>query len=1176
MTPSLSRLAFGCSAAAIFGVAAGAQAPHPAPAQSGSAQGAPRCRVTGRVTSGGVPLPGASIVVRAGDAIRAATSTDPDGTYVILFTPNATYHVSADLTGFVGTARDLALTAPPCDQTADFTLALAPRQAPAVTPTANSELSPAPAVSPPSAVAAGTPAMPAPATGRGQSGQGRQGGQNGQNGQPGQRFQRLNVQADAGGAAALDASPTPENEDVTRLLPPGFSAQNAQSDAITITGSSDAINIDRGAINGRLQAISAGQFDPATGQLAPGFGPDGFGAGGPGGFGGRGAGQGGQQGLPGGPGGGFGPGGPGGRGGFFLGGRGGRGQRPYQGSATYTFGGSALDSPPYQLNPSAPTTQPQFVQNNFGATFGGPLKVPGLYANANRRTNFQVNYTGSESNNLFDQYATVPTDAMRSGDFSSSSIALIDPATGQPFPGNKIPASRFDPSAAALLPFIPSPNLPGTIQNYHVSTTAHSASEAVSLRVIENLSPTAPAQTARGGRGGAGGGGRFGGGQGGGRGTNIVLSGQLQYRRIETQGLNVFPNLGGDTVNTSLAAPISLNITRGRSIHLFNVNVAHTSAQTTNAFANSENVAGLAGIQYPSAASTDPINWGVPNLSFSGFTGVRGASTTARTDNRLTTSYTWLHPTAQHRLRVGGDIRLDATESQINSNARGSFTFTGLYSSGGDRRLGPTGADFADFLLGLPQQASLQVGGITRLRQRVFDAYVEDNWQKNAKLTFNLGLRYELAKPYVEVDGHLANLDANSNLTAVAPVFPGTVGPYTGVFPAGLLNTDANNLGPRLGFAYRLQPSTILRGGYSITYNSGSYASIARELAGQPPFADTTTVTSTLVEPVTLAEVLLTPTPATTNNWGVDKDYELGMIQTWNATFTHNLTQNWVVLAGYTGIKGTSLDILRAPDLGPGGVPLSSAQPFIWESSGGRSTMNAGSFQLQRRLADGYSGAVSYTLARAMDNASSLGAGGPVVAQNDKNLEAEYARSNFDRRHQLSGNIYIEMPWGPNRHWLRNGGLLAALFGEWAAQFTLTLQSGAPLTARVLGAASDLLRGVSGSLRANYNGAPIALTDPTVDEFFNVTAFSIPPLGQFGDSARNLIVGPGTRQLNGLFQRDIRMGDTRSLTLQVNALNLLNTVQWAAVNTTVNSPGFGSVISARPMRTLTVTARVRF
>jgi hypothetical protein len=376
--------------------------------------------------------------------------------------------------------------------------------------------------------------------------------------------------------------------------------------------------------------------------------------------------------------------------------------------------------------------------------------------------------------------------------------------------------------------------------------------------------------------------------------------------------------------------------------------------------------------------------------------------------------------------------------------------------------------------------------------------------------------------------------------------------------------------------AYRLPKNTILRAGYSITYNSSSYASIARQLVAQPPFADTETVTGTPGAPLTLAEGLLAPAPETANNWGVDRDYALGTIQTWNAAITRNVTQNWMLQAAYTGIKGSDLDILRAPSLLPGGTLIPGTQPFIWESSGGRSIMNAGNFQVRRRLTGGIGGGVSYTLAASMDNASSLGAGTPVVAQNDHDLEAEWARSNFDRRHQLSGDLYVELPWGPNRRWLKNGGTLAALFGEWSLQLNLTLQSGTPLTARVLGAATDVVRGVNGSLRANYDGSPIQLSNPLVDEFFNVTAFSAPLPGQYGDSARNVIVGPGARQLNALLQRDVRVGGTRAVTLQVNALNLLNTVQWASVDTNVNSPTFGEVLSARPMRTVTVSARFRF
>jgi hypothetical protein len=1139
-----------------------------------------------------------SIVAALGASNQAVTSTDTDGTYSLVLAPGQTYHVSVNFAGFAGIARDLTASAPPCDQTIDLRMALQPRDPASVSrgepgaPGARVPAERAATGQQPNVDATATAGNQPARTGRGGRGGGAGGaggaggGQN--NSANGRRFQTLTVQSDSNGDAAPDAVPTQEG--VGALLPPGFSLQSAQGDAVAITGANNATSLDRGLMNGRSQMINLGQLDPISGQFAQGFGPPGLGVPGAGANGGLPGAAGFGQGL-----GGFGPGGrqggPGGRGGFFLGGRNARNQNPYQGSATYTFGGSVLDSPPYQLRPDVPVTQPAFTRNGFGGTFGGPFKIPGLYSDENRRTNFQVNYTGSRSSTVFDQYATVPTDAERTGDFSGLPIQLIDPTTGQKFVGNQIPKASLNASAASLLPFIPAPNLPGTTQNYHVSTLAPTSSEAISFRMRQNLSRTVPQANGPGGRGGFGGGGFGGGGFGGGgrggglgpnggTGTNIVLNAQVQYRRTATDTLNVFPNLGSNTVSQSLTAPFSLNIRRGRSIQNFTVTMTHATTNTTNAFANSDNAAGLAGIQYPGTAATDPLNWGVPNLSITGLTGVQSPAASLRTDNRLTAGYAWIHPSGAHRLRIGGDFRLDRSDAEINANARGTFTFTGFYTSGGASVLGPTAADysFADFLLGLPQQASLQVGGTSHLRQRSFDGYVEDNWQKSAKLTLNLGLRYELALPYTELNGRMANLDVTQNFSAATPVLPDGIGPYTGGFPAGLLNADTNNLGPRLGFAYRLQPNTILRGGYSIIYNSGAYASIARQLVGQPPFADVETVADDDSEaPLTLAQALLsTPSSTTTNNWGVDRDYALGMLQTWNLTVTKNLTQNWFVQAGYTGIKGSDLDILRAPELGAGGTLIAGTQPFIWESSGGRSIMNGGVFQVQRRLADGYSGGFTYTLAKAMDNTASLGTGTPVVVQNDNNLAAEWARSNFDRRQQFSGNLYVELPWGPNRHWLNNGGLLAGILGEWSAQFTLTLQTGTPLTARVLSVANDLLRGVNGSIRANYNGAPIQLTDPTVDAFFNTAAFSVPAPGTFGDAARNMIAGPGARQLNALFQRDVRIGGTRSITLQVNANNLLNAIQWAAVDTNINSPTFGQVLSAKPMRTVTLTARLRF
>src|SRR5207248_1757716 len=126
------------------------------------------------------------------------------------------------------------------------------------------------------------------------------------------------------------------------------------------------------------------------------------------------------------------------------------------------------------------------------------------------------------------------------------------------------------------------------------------------------------------------------------------------------------------------------------------------------------------------------------------------------------------------------------------------------------------------------------------------------------------------------------------------------------------------------------------------------------------------------------------------------------------------------------------------------------------------------------------------------------------------------------------------------------------------------------------GAVSDVFRGTSGSLRANYTGAPIDLSDPSIDQFFNTAAFSVPDAGTFGNSSRNTIIGPSGHQVNASLNRNIRLGPNNGITLGINANNLFNTVQWSGIDTNLNSPTFGQVVSVKPMRSITVNTRVRF
>jgi outer membrane receptor protein involved in Fe transport len=462
-------------------------------------------------------------------------------------------------------------------------------------------------------------------------------------------------------------------------------------------------------------------------------------------------------------------------------------------------------------------------------------------------------------------------------------------------------------------------------------------------------------------------------------------------------------------------------------------------------------------------------------------------------------------------------------------------------------------------------------------RSTLFAAYLQDDLRVTPRLTLNLGARYEVVRPYTETEGRMVNLDVAPDFSGVVPVQPGGTGLYSGVFPDGLVRGDYNNLAPRVGLAWRATPRTVVRGGFGVSFNNGTYAAIARQLVAQPPFAVTSTSIGSPVNPLDMSDPFAgVEASTTTNNYGVDRDYQLGVINTWNVDVDRNLARGWQAGAGYTSTRGVRLDVLRAPNRGPDGLRIDGVQPFLWQTAEGRSTLHSATFRLRRQQVRGIAGSLSYTLARSMDDASSIGGGGRVVAQDDRNLDAEWGLSSFDRRHQLAGSLSVELPFGADRPWLNQGGPWAAMLSNWSISTSVSLQSGTPFTARLIGAASDVARGTNGTLRADETGAPVDVDEPTLLRYFNTAAFAVPVSGAFGTAGRNTIIGPGQRQVDASLGRDIRLGGNQAISIRVQASNLFNSVRFAAVDTAVNSPTFGQVVSIRPMRTVGLNVRFRF
>jgi hypothetical protein len=220
----------------------------------------------------------------------------------------------------------------------------------------------------------------------------------------------------------------------------------------------------------------------------------------------------------------------------------------------------------------------------------------------------------------------------------------------------------------------------------------------------------------------------------------------------------------------------------------------------------------------------------------------------------------------------------------------------------------------------------------------------------------------------------------------------------------------------------------------------------------------------------------------------------------------------------------------------------------------------------------------TYTYGHSIDNASSIGGNGgtaTVVAQNWQNLLAEESNSSFDVRHNLTGNFLYELPFGPNEHFLTTGRLAHAVSGV-SLSGTFTLATGEGLTPHYEATVQEVARGTTASLRPDLQpGASLTAGGGKLDNWFNKAAFSA-PANTYGTAARYSIPGPGTVSFNASLSKSIRFNEMRTFEMRGTASNVLNTVQYSGVDTTLGSGTYGEVTSAAGMRQFTFNARYRF
>lgn len=438
-------------------------------------------------------------------------------------------------------------------------------------------------------------------------------------------------------------------------------------------------------------------------------------------------------------------------------------------------------------------------------------------------------------------------------------------------------------------------------------------------------------------------------------------------------------------------------------------------------------------------------------------------------------------------------------------------------------------------------------------------------------LSLQYGLRYDAVTPPIELNDNIVNLDI-TDLANVIQVAHRQAGLSATVRPRALIHGNYRNFEPRVGIAWQppIKPKTVVRAGYSIFYNESIYNSLVRQLAYQPPVATAQTLTTTAIQPLTLengfqgqqASAIAVP-----NTAAVDPFYKNGYAQIWNLGTETSLSPNWVLDLTYTGTKGTSLDILRAPNRAPLGTPASEIQAnridpeatgYTFDQSGANSIYNALQVRVMHRFARGFLLQGIYTYGKSLDDSSSIGGGAATVEQEDGNLHGERGLSTFDIRHQLRAFSMWELPFGQRSRWANHGWKEKA-FGNWRLMNTFTWQTGTPVTVLLGGVASDNGTGANFSLRPNLTRNPnLGICGGSATAFFRADAFSLPVDASnnltYGNEPRGAVEGPCQFGWNASLAKTFRFGPEQR--------HIVN-VAWQVQNLT-NTPNFSGLGNVLP------------
>ena len=768
--------------------------------------------------------------------------------------------------------------------------------------------------------------------------------------------------------------------------------------------------------------------------------------------------------------------------------------------------------------------EPPFERNQFGASLGGPLWRNRTFAFAS------IDFLRERT--TVTRLSTVPTDLQRTGNLSELPVTVYDPFTRQPFPGNVIPDNRIDPVARQVVELFPHANRPGLAGNYLDNSPYREDQNQATIRVDHRLSDRDQLM------------GRY----------NRGMVDAFNPYAEDTGTVPGFGNTYEDPANNAMLEYRRVLGGRTLSTTRFGFNSYSRDILPEN---YGTDVGTLWGVNWLEVPERD---YAYPTMSIAGYSrvGDTGTLPIQRTSNTYQLVQAVTMDRGRHLWRFGGELRHQRLDGNLDILARGSLSFSGLLS----------GAGMSDLLLGYPSFTLQSKSDNTlRLRTSSFSAYAQDDWRLGPDVTINLGLRYEYYTPATDPTNHMSAFDPGTG--TVVPV--GT----SGVSNSGIAS-DVNNIAPRVGIAWQVRPGFVVRGGYGLYYDSGMFL-VNSAMYFNPPQFTMRAYFPTQYSLLTLSNPFpsnggFAPPPSIST---LDPDLVTSSMQHWNASVQRDAGPAGVVTVSYAGSKGASL--VRSRDLnqprpGPGDVqsrrPYPAYGSIFYVESAGRSTFNSLQVHLARPLAGGVSLWAAYTLSDSKDDGSAfLGTDGdPNFPQDSQNMAAQWGPSGFDARHRFAASFIWQLPSG--NVITRNTELRGIV----------TLQSGQPFTPllRFDNSNTGNTGQQSGSDHPNLVGDP-EISNPGPDRWFDTSAFAVPARYTFGDAGRNILRGPGYSSVDLALARRVPLGGSRSLWVEAQAFNLLNSVNYDLPELYADEPAtFGRIFSAKAPRQVQLALRLSF